>query len=303
MEPKEPVDLCVPIYLNQQIVFDLLAIFEDGFSQLSKVKTSSEDTDNKKVIKEASLGLGHLNLFGITLAGKVNGETGTNDKTESYCEKVHTSTSLFANLRLKLNNKNMLIKVQNFEDVNKITSSQFVEFRVILRKNPLVDTMERVKQMAELWVLFSDEAKGDQKSGKHSRIPQNNATILMNKLDGMLAGLNQSNSLELVGDMIDAQGVKVVLSTKLDNFVDHDSSDIIDGEFRVLGKIIRVISPESEESINLLRKTSFGSFDTKIFNQLENAFVGAEEKGIIFPKIETNIRGPALQIIPIAIFT
>lgn len=32
-------DLCIPIYLNEKIVFDLLAIMEDGFSKVSELTT------------------------------------------------------------------------------------------------------------------------------------------------------------------------------------------------------------------------------------------------------------------------
>ena len=52
----EPIDLSIPIYLNQQIVFDLLAIFEDGFSALHAIKTSSLDAENQKNNVGGSIG-------------------------------------------------------------------------------------------------------------------------------------------------------------------------------------------------------------------------------------------------------
>ncbi len=71
----------------------------------------------------------------------------------------------------------------------------------------------------------------------------------------------------------------------------------------MLGKVVRVVAENSEDSINLLRKTSFGHLDNGIFDQLGDVFVGQEEVGLKFPKIVTEIEGPALQVIPIAIFT
>ena len=73
--------------------------------------------------------------------------------------------------------------------------------------------------------------------------------------------------------MLDASPARAVLSTKPEYFGNEDASEIIDGEFRVLGKVIRSIATDSEQSINLLRKTSFGHIDNKIFDQLGEAFV------------------------------
>ncbi len=44
----DPKELCIPIYLNQKIVFDLLAVQEDGFSQLSTLRTSISDSETTK---------------------------------------------------------------------------------------------------------------------------------------------------------------------------------------------------------------------------------------------------------------
>jgi hypothetical protein len=125
----------------------------------------------------------------------------------------------------------------------------------------------------------------------------------MKLLGGMLASLTQSNSLELIGELLDAPGTKAVISAKLNYFSDRDATEIIDGEFRVLGKVVRIIKTDSDIPINLLRKTCFGLLDSKILNQFKNAFEGVEEAGIKVPELVTEIKGPALLVIPIAIFT
>lgn len=299
-------DLCVPIYLNQQIVFDLLAVLEDGFYQLSTIKTSAANTENQKTDAGASIGVSNVfALLGISLAGGRSKEKGSAEQEEVSREKVHTPTSLFARLRLTLNEKNLLKEPQAKEEIDKLTSGDFVEFRAVLRKNPLLDTIEGFKQLMEVAVLFTDDGSGHQKgkkSGKGGR-PQDPNQLIARQLDGMMASLTQLNSLEIIGEMLDIPGVKAVLSGKLDYFSDRNASEIIDGEFRVLGKIVRVIGSDSEDTINLLRKTSFGRFDSNTFEQFKEAFDGAEEVGIKFPELVTEIEGPAIQIIPIAIFT
>jgi hypothetical protein len=59
----------------------------------------------------------------------------------------------------------------------------------------------------------------------------------------------------------------------------------------------------SNEPINLLRKTTFGRFERKLIDQLSQALMGLEAVGLRSAKLITEIEGPALLVIPIAIFT
>lgn len=47
-DQTEIIDLSIPIYLDQKIVFDLLAVFEDGFSQIYSYKKSDADSSEKE---------------------------------------------------------------------------------------------------------------------------------------------------------------------------------------------------------------------------------------------------------------
>jgi len=299
------VDLFIPIYLNQQIVFDLIAMLEDGFSQLSTIKTSATETESQKSGTNVSIGVSQvLALFGISLTGERGKEKGAQEQTEVSQEKVHTPTSLFAKLRLILNERQLLKRINTQEEIKKLASGQFVEFRAVLKKNPLVDALEGIKQLKEIAVMFTDNESGAlkvRKRGEGER-PQDDNQLIMQQLDGMLTALTQPNSLELIGEMLDIPGVKAVLSAKLDYFSDRNAQEIIDGEFRVFGKIIRVIG-SSRDTIKLLRKTSFGQFDRRIFDLLASGFEGLEIAFESFPELITEIKGPVLQIIPIAIFT
>lgn len=302
----EPIDLCVPIYLNQQIVFDLLAVLEEGFSQFSTIKTSTIEAESQKSGIGASIGVSNIfALLGVSFKGERGKEKETQEQTAVSQQKIHTPTSLFAKLRLMLKDEKLLQIIETQEEIPKLTGGQFIEFRALLKKNPLVDTIEGFKKLMEMAIPFVNKGGKTSKGGKPGRggRSQDSNKLIMQQLDGMLAALTQSKSLELIADMLDIPGVKVVLSTKLNYFSDQNASEIIDGEFHVLGKIIRVIPPDSQDSINLLRKTSFGMVKRQSIEQLKNAFVGAGQHGLEFPELVTEIPGPALQVIPIAIFT
>ncbi len=314
MESKamEATDLCVPIYLNQQMVFDLLAVLEDGFYQLS-IRTAGTESESQKTGLGASVGVKNVfALLGVSFKGDHNREKGSQDQTEVARERVHTPTSLFSKLRLELNDRSLLTTVQTTEDVETISSGHFVEFRAVLRKNPLVETIEGFQRLMEWSSMFADESeqpsqsggRGGRRSGRgRNNQARNDNERIAQQMGVMLSALTQTGSLEIIGEMLDASSTTAVLSTKQEYFSDENASEIVDGEFRVLGKVVRVVAENSEDSINLLRKTSFGHLDNGIFDQLGDVFVGQEEVGLKFPKIVTEIEGPALQVIPIAIFT
>jgi len=303
----EPTDLCVPIYLNQQIVFDLLAILDDGFSNFSTIKTSNTETQSQSADAAGSLGLSNVfALIGLSFKGGLSAQKGGQEQKEISQQKIHTPTSLFAKLKLMLEGSDikMLKKIDSKEQIKELRDGDFVEFRALLKKNPLIDALEGLIKIMELMILFEDKGHELQKGKKGQRImaPQSKIQPVMKLLDGMLASLTQSNSLELVGELLDTPGIEAVISTKLNYFSDKNATEIIDGEFRVLGKVVRIIESESD-TINLLRKTSFGLLDSKILDQIKSGFDEVERGGIKVPELITEVNGPALVVIPIAIFT
>ncbi len=306
-------DLCVPIYLNQQMVFDLLAVLEDGFYQLSSITTAGAESESRKTGFGGSIGVSNVfALLWITLKGERNREEASQEQSEVARERIHTPTSLFSRLRMTLDAKSLLVRAQTLEEVEGLSSGQFVEFRAVLKQNPLVETIEGFQRLMEMAHLFSDEPsqppraggkRGQRNKGGNNTQPRNENDQIARQMQAMLTALTQAGSLETIGEMLDVPSARAVLSTKLEYFSDQNASEIIDGEFLVLGKVIRVVKTDSEESINLLRKTSFGHLDNRIFDQLGEAFQDQDEVGLRFPELVTEIEGPALQVIPIAVFT
>ena len=152
-------------------------------------------------------------------------------------------------------------------------NGDFVEFKARLRKNPLLDTIEEIKKLTEIASLLTPSDKNlTEKTPQKGSRPKNQNQVIIQQLDGILKALSQPNSIELVGELVSNPEIKVVLTTKSDFFTPGGEAEIIDGEFLILGKVIRVI--RSDESINLLRKTTFGRFKEDILNKLVSGFEG-----------------------------
>jgi hypothetical protein len=185
----------------------------------------------------------------------------------------------------------------------QLDSGEFIEIHAILKKPSLVDTIEGLKRLMEIASLFN-QTNANVKPDKGRRIaPQKNIdrNIVVQQMDGMLKALTQSSSQELIGELTNNKEIRIVLDAELDYFNNKTATEAIDGEFYIFGKIIRVIKPGSQDTINLLRNTSFRQLDITFFNQFASAFENI--KGLNFPEMITEIKSPAIHVLPIAIFT
>jgi hypothetical protein len=297
-------DLCVPIYLNQKVVFDLLAMLEDGFSQLHTVKTSTSESDAQKDSYGGSVGLSQFVAFlSVSMRGDKSKEKSAQNLQEATAEKVHTPTSLFFKLRSLLQEGDLLKRIETIDDLDYLATGQLVELKALLRKNPLVDYIETFKGIMKWSPYQQSQAKGGKpnKTGGGSGRGRAQDHPAVKEMDSLLTALTENNSLELIGEMSDVPSARAVLSTNPEYFNDKSASEIIDGEFLVLGKVARVVDSETVESINLLRKTAFGRLPSEVIDNLGTAIAGAQEV-MNLPEFTTEIDEPAIQVIPIAIF-
>jgi hypothetical protein len=169
-------DLCVPIYLNQQVVFDLLAILEDGFSHLSSVKASSMDRESQKSNIGASLSGKVLDIVGISLKGDRTKEIGSQEQKEVLKEKIHTPSSLFSKLRINLDEAGLIIRINNPDEIMQLRSGQFIELHAILKKPSLIDAIEGIKRLMEIALLFNKENEPNKSAKGKNKDPRNSAS-------------------------------------------------------------------------------------------------------------------------------
>lgn len=207
-------DLPVPLYLNQQAVFDLLAVIEDGFSQLRAVKTSSSESEKGKDEVGGEIGVSNVFAFlGVKLKGGVSSESGSDRKREVSEERVFTPASLFAKLRAALIERGLLTDLDTVEH-GALAPGQFVEFSGILRKNPVVAAMEGMIQLIETAQLFAEQpvdapaaatraTRHAQRHQSHIQAPTNQPlSTLAGQMRRFLAVLTSSQSVDIVADVV-----------------------------------------------------------------------------------------------------
>jgi hypothetical protein len=293
-------NLSIPIYLNQRIVFDMLATIEDGFSQLSNIKTSYSDTSNKSGQVGTEIGTSNMfALLGVKLNGSFRGEKSKNEQGTVSQDKVHTPSSLFSKLYEELEKEELIKRLDTSSDINKVGPGDFIEVRGQFSKNPLIDLMDSFYMLGELATAFDEDKSNNPKANKNKALENKK---LLGQIKALSDSLKNGNMMDLICTMNGNVNLKAVLPVYIDYFVNNNMNEIIDGEYKVLGKVTKVITTESSESINLLRNTSFSLLQTSMISQLTNSFNSGQNLGLQYQEIITEISGPAVQLIPISIF-
>ena len=262
-------DFPLALYLNQRVTFDLLAVLEDGFAQMATLQTSSSNAETTGLEAGAQLGIGNPFAFlGLSLGGKGKRDAGTKSDEVITEQLVHTPTSLFARLREQLTEKGLVRVLEaNSVTFEEVVPGQFIEFEAVLRRSPLVSVLETLIGIAPIIqavdVPPTPPSTGNanrRKGGRNQRgqAKQENQPVEgLREIKLMLDAVTAAGSEDLVAEC----GVhRFVLTAEKPYFVDSTMNDVIDGTFRVFGKVTRVVPEGATEGISLLRRSALGNF-------------------------------------------
>ena len=293
-------DLPIALYLNQRLTFDVLASMENGFSHFStEHKTSSGET-SKGLSGGTQIGISNVfAILGVRFGADVHAsrEEGQSQSKSTTEERVHTPASLFAKLRRDLRGRCLVRDISNFSELSAIQPGDFVEFEATLRKSPLI---ELLSTFAELIPLMEglNAGGGSKTSANQRKQAKSESDAVLKQVKALLSTVTADGSQDFLAEL---DTMRFVLTTEQNYFIDATMNDVIDGTFRVFGKATRVIPGEKEGSINLLRKTAIGKLGG-VADKLGTAMERFKDSGFD-GALETEVAGPTMQVIPIAIFS
>lgn len=299
----------IPIYLDQRIVFDLLAIAEGGFSEMQRIHTTEANTEATKNDVSGQLGLGLSNAFMLLRTNaKVSSSTNAElrDKTETSEDRVFTPNSLFSRLRDILTERSLLRDLSASQE--NLRPGQFVEFEAVVRQNPLIGYIEGFIRLMNLTTTFATPTTPPQQAQNGGRRKNNNQAGGQTKpkvseeveiATKILQVLKEGKTVDYIAEII-PENLQAVIPTSLDYFVDQDPGAVADTQLTVLGKIVRSIPEGESTSISLLRGTSLGLASEEQADKLFGNLVSVPELNL--PEVKVRIEPPVIQIIPIAIY-
>ncbi|WP_022755351.1 DUF6414 family protein [Butyrivibrio fibrisolvens] len=278
--------LTIPIYLNTKIVFDMLATIEDGFSEIKNVQISSEV--GKETAVSADIGTGNVFAW-LNFGASANRKNNNQQSSVITEQRTHTTVSLFQKFRSILE-ENKLIK----GDSDTIVEGDFVELQGTLKTNPLIDFLTNMQELMSLATVFDE--KGGNKS-KARKMMENQK--LNSQIEALINGLRVDGKMDII---CKTESKNVVVNTDANYFLNKSMSEITDGNYKILGKVTKICL-ENEEGISLLRNTAFSKLKIDKMKEFQELFNSAELKPFFGNEnVMSVIEGPAIMVIPIAIF-
>lgn len=291
--------LIIPVYLNEKTVLDMLAIMEDGFSMVSEVTSSSQETSSTTGKLSGGVSTKAIldKLLKIQLDGNLQKDKATSSEVGTKLEKVHTNVSLLSKFRSELIDGNLLAyKAGDELNISKINAGDFIELEGQLQKNPMIDIMEKFIDVLRMAEIFVDKPQLGSKRASSEKRATDNATI--RQMQSFLDELKHTGTVDFI---LESAGGTAVLSAQEQYLANDNISEIIGGTFKVLGKVIRVCK-ENEDGINLLRKTTLNVLDENSLNQFLSMFKVEELAQFNLPDVRFIIDSPSAIIIPVAIY-
>ena len=286
--------LMVPVYINEKIVLDMLAIIEDGFSMVSQVNSSEQKESTSEQIGSVNASTSLLNkLLKIDLKGDIShtGNVGENENISK--EKVHTNVSLLSKFRTTLEDEKLLDTSSN---ISNVKIGNFIELEVELQKNPLIDYMDKIVDMFRMVDIFSDEPELGNK--KNASMQKKKESLILKQIKDFSAELKHSGTVDFI---LSGSTGTIVLSAQEQYLANDNISEILGGKFKVLGKVIAICKDDTE-SIDLLRKTTLSILTDELLDDFFVGFKSEDMKQFNLPELITKIKGPAMIVIPIAIY-
>lgn len=278
--------LTIPIYLNTKIVFDMLATIEDGFSEVKNIQTSK----SKNREEDAEANIGTSNLFALFSVGiKGNLKSGNSSDQTITEEKTHTTVSLFQKLKADLDAAKLINR-----NIDKYEIGDFVEIQGNLKTNPLIDMLSALKELMALANLLSDKPKNNNQSKKDKLMSDDKFNA---QIEGLINGLQAGGKKDII---CEASGLKVVLPTDENYFLNNNMSEITDGNYKILGKVVQIYKDSGE--ISLLRNTVFSKLQLDKMKEFQAVFNDPALADFVGNGGITTIEAPVIMIIPIAIY-
>lgn len=287
MNKIEKSRLTIPIYLNTKIVFDMLATIEDGFADVKIIQSTKSKTQENDI--DANVGTSNKFAFlNIGVRGKHKSHAGDGETIVE--ERTHTPVSLFQQLKGQLDNAKLINR-----DIKNLKIGDFVEVQGTLKNNPVIDMLLEIKKLSSLADLFTDN-KSKSNRGKKGAPFENKNFIA--QLDGLIKGLQADGKKDII---CEANEMSVVLPTDENYFLNNNMSEVTDGNYKILGKIIQICMEDGE--INLLRNTVFSKLQLDKMNEFQNLFSDPSLTQFVDEgEIKTVIKAPVIMIIPVAIY-
>lgn len=187
--------LIVPVYLNNRIVFDLMAMLKGGLSTVTSVTHTESTSSTGENDISSKLGIGEVlsSLLKVDLSVAIANSDNESDEEQRKEDRVHTPASLLFQLIDLLTTRGSIERTA----LQSCPPGAFVEFECQLNKNPLIETLDTLAEIGEIFTKVQKSQaprKGNRQQKQNILDPETKAI-----LQATLELLKSGTTIDLVG--------------------------------------------------------------------------------------------------------
>ncbi|MDX2139153.1 MAG: hypothetical protein SF123_13780 [Chloroflexota bacterium] len=332
-------DFAIPIYIDKEAMLDILASIEDGFSFVERVTTLQSSASNiEENIRSLNAELTIPQIVKIGMNPAKSEKSTKEEGRQLEADRYHTYGSLVNKMRNRLAEERVL-KVLDFKtkDLSEIELSDFVEVQGLFEPNPFGEIIRRMQKLLEIvgesqhiQVPQNEAQIAELKAQKAKIKTQEQRQIIDSEIEDLVKKKDSLKNEQMSYDILrhwlkvfssdvfqqshrarasfvvhttTGFQLKAVTWVYIDSLRDTSVSEISFRPYRLIGKVVNKINGP-KDSFKLFAGTGLGGlsqeFIGKLFKNLEESI--NKDNTMQFPKLLTEISGPSLEILPIAIY-
>ena len=284
----EPTDIVVPVYLDAEIMLDILATLDNGLSLSEKIKITSGELSER----EGSVGISLskvLPFVDISASGGLSKSKALS--SESQSERVQTPGSLFNKVRTKLIESQILRRIETIKDWDALTEGSFVEIIGNFSPNPISSSIERLLEVLKIFEPVFTPNIGDNQLG---------FKVMKDIMNSLIGDIDKSESRFYLINLVDMQDHKALTQLSKNHLQDGSREIIPKDNYKLLGKVVKKID---EGHIKTLESsTFFGLLDEQMIQGFRRSFEELAKNGFKIPGLKDEIDAPLVVLLPIAVY-
>jgi hypothetical protein len=288
-----------PIYLDVPMLVSFAAAMQGGLALESEVMQEKETNTSGLVQASGKFGLSSLfnNLFDVTAEAELSRE-GKNQEI-SHETKSHTEASIAILLYDELRKKHeYLVQPSDAKALLNVNPGTLVEVAGILEKNAVDTVIDYIDAVN----ILSGLAPGAQTTDVPQKTGKKNQQVSQSSLGKMRELLDKDRKRTPISNVIlrcaEPPNVNVIVTLRTANLRDLTLTELHKNNVQVVGKVTRIV--EENQSIS-----AFENYGMSMLNpeMLEKIFQDiAASKDVVAEFSEVQVKGPAVQILPLMIF-
>ena len=308
------MDILMPIYVNKDVILDLYSIVIDGYLESTSIKRIKDKSDNFRIqnggknvessdLKEAYTSKDKISVVEDGCIDKYRDFSGTIDdrnsiRDEISVKRIYTNFHILNKLKDAMIEQNMLKYMEKEKSSCKnVDCGEYIEVNGCISS---ISPMNQINTMIDIIETHDDKELNKLLESEENRNTLTDYSIILRHLKNLNGRLNKHNTTNMI---MDCGNSKIVLNVNTNNFSDKNVHmfDNVHCDCKVLCKVIRIV--DENEHIDLLCKTCMSSYYNELLKSFTTHLDILRENNIIIPdNITTTIKGPAIQVIPIAIY-